>query len=335
MGEFDSEERPVLVALYAAKHRRVERGKGRECLSPKGELPDRPFNSRNVGQPKAKWRATSTGLSSESNSLSVRLRTSLTQPLLNSYKKCVAYPPEHSPLNKASERATMGKLTDMVTEDVSISERMKINARRVRLAGIGLFSRVESERLRLYKQITEMGDSYGSDDTLIGKLSLVSTGTVNLMIEETQKVFDDLVEEGERALAKDKPKLTSAAEKINTTRPVAKPKPVAAKPQAKPKTAVKTKAAKPALSEAMKKRFETARNQVAGVTDLAEQVAVDLLALEKQITEGDIKGRRPAQTKQAERAEFDARKELKGMKTEDALSRYESLVESLIPEIAE
>ena len=236
----------------------------------------------------------------------------------------------------------MGKLSELVTEDVSVSDRMKINARRVRLAGIGLFSKVDAERVRLYKQITEMGESYGANDSILGRLSLVGTGTMNFVLEETQRMYDVLVEEGDRALAKDAlpsksafPKTASAADKITTARPVAKPKvAVAKKPAAKP-APKKAKPAAPVLSDALKQRFEAAKKLAGESSDVSEQVGLDLLALEKQISEGDVKGRRPAQTKIQERAEFDARRELKGMKVEDALGRYESLVESLIPETAQ
>lgn len=238
----------------------------------------------------------------------------------------------------------MGKLTDMVAEDMPISERVKINARRLRLAGIGLFSKVETERMRLYKQITEMGDGYGADDSLVGKLSLVSTGTISLVVEESQRVFDDLVEEGERALSKDKPKVILAREKITTSRPVAKPKVNPKLMQTgKPSTQNKTvhahsKTANPSgpvLSEELKARFQNVQKYIVELKEVSDSHADDISALTQQINGGDVTGRRPAQSKVKERAIYDARRNLKGMKAEEALRRLEAIVESLSPEPVE
>ncbi len=87
----------------------------------------------------------------------------------------------------------MGKLKDMVSEPVSLAERLKINAKRVRLAGIGLFSKVDAERARLYQQIVDLGESYGDEGSLVGRLSVLGTGTVHLVLDESQKLFDELV----------------------------------------------------------------------------------------------------------------------------------------------
>ena len=94
----------------------------------------------------------------------------------------------------------MGKLKELAAEPVSLPDRFKISARRLRLAGIGLFSKVDAERSRLYRQILDLGDGYGDHDSMIGRLSVLGTGTVNLVLEESQRLFDELVEAGEQAL---------------------------------------------------------------------------------------------------------------------------------------
>ena len=66
----------------------------------------------------------------------------------------------------------MAKLMEMVNEDVILSERIRINSRKVRLAGIGLVSKARSRRQRLLKQMMEMGESFGAGETLrwIGRM---------------------------------------------------------------------------------------------------------------------------------------------------------------------
>ena len=118
----------------------------------------------------------------------------------------------------------MGKLADLVSEDLSFAEKISINLRKVGLAGVGLASIVDSERTRLYRQIMEVGHAYGRSDTIVGRLSTLGTGTVNLVLEESQRVFDELVEEGEQALNRSKPPAVIAPppRKITQSRPVAK-----------------------------------------------------------------------------------------------------------------
>lgn len=248
----------------------------------------------------------------------------------------------------------MGKLTDMVAEPVSLPDRLKISAKRVRLAGIGLFSKVDAERTRLYRQIMELGDSYGKDDTLVGQLTRISTGTVSLVLEESQRVFDELVEAGEQALAGDtrKPAVTS---KLTTPRPVAKvsaPKLVAttdtkpAKPatrSAAPKAAVKP-ALKPVEKKALasqpeaavpaqelRQKFDDAKSRLMTLTSPPDQLTMlTLYALFKQATEGDVTGRRPGPTKLVERAKFDERQKIKGMTLVEAMERYIATVDRLL-----
>ena len=251
----------------------------------------------------------------------------------------------------------MGKLTELVAEPVSLPDRLKISARRVRLAGIGLFSKVDAERTRLYRQIMELGDNYGIDSNLVGQITKLSTGTVNLMVEESQRFFDELVEAGEQALAgKQSAPVTS---KLSTPRPVGKtaPKLVAAaasavetKPaKAAPKAAPKSAAKKPELKSVNKKtapqkaevvapaselkqKFEDAKTRLNTLTSPPDQMTMlTLYALFKQATDGDVSGRRPGPTKLVDRAKFDERQKIKGMTLVEAMERYIATVEGLFP----
>lgn len=246
----------------------------------------------------------------------------------------------------------MGKLKDMVSEPVSLAERLKINAKRVRLAGIGLISKVDAERTRLYQQIVDLGESYGDEDSLVGRLSVLGTGTVHLVLEESQKLFDELVEAGELALAKESVRPLSRTGRINTPRPVGKPAPKlvsAAKsvPGKEPvKPVVATAPRKPALTEVAKtapasaaavtdelqQRFEAAKARLNTLTAPPDQMSMlALYALFKQAKEGDVGGRRPAITKMVDRAKYDERHKIKGMTSAEAMERYIAKVNSLFP----
>ncbi|WP_290583510.1 acyl-CoA-binding domain-containing protein [Ketobacter sp.] len=236
----------------------------------------------------------------------------------------------------------MGKLADMVSEDLSWVEKMRINLRKVGLAGVGLVSIMDSERTKLYRQIMELGAAYGGSDTVVGRISLLGTGTVNLVLEESQRVFDDLVAEGEQALNRNKaPVEKPVPRKIHQPRPVAKTplRPESASVAKKP-VAVKAKApsdvqppnVQPPLSAAMKSRLEQVANRLAGAS-LSPQQQLEIMALTRQVESGDVKGRRPSKAKPAEQAEFDARKGLKGMKPEEAIKRLELLSQRLAPEV--
>ncbi|MGB3622030.1 acyl-CoA-binding protein [Ketobacter sp. MCCC 1A13808] len=262
----------------------------------------------------------------------------------------------------------MTKLAELVSEDTSFAEKMKINARRFGLAGVGLLSLVEHERDRLYKQILEMGESVGGSDTLVGRISLISTGTLNLMREETLRVFDELVEEGEQAWSKDKKTTLLGVEKISATRTVGRSKNSTAdlKRSVSSKAATvadaalqsaaglkadsesvmkrtaskaavvkaKAKAAYDELSDEMKQRFDEVKVLATDLSGYGEQAKLEINALVKQIKEGDVKGRRPAQSKVQECAEFDARKAIKGMKPSEALQRLEKVLAQNAEEVA-
>ena len=80
----------------------------------------------------------------------------------------------------------------------------------------------------------------------------------------------------------------------------------------------------------LKKLFEAA---VADSKKLAERPSNDVLlqlyALYKQGSEGDVEGKRPGFTDMIGRAKFDAWAAVKGTSAEDAMQRYIDLVNSL------
>ncbi len=242
----------------------------------------------------------------------------------------------------------MSKLKEMTSEQVSLAEKFKIGVRRVRLASIGLISVADTETNRLYRQISEMGKPIGSAQTLFGRISQFSTGAINFFWEETQKIFDELVEEGETAVSKGRLKSLWKPEKPDVSKLTnAKKKPVlkevktakvedqkSTKPastvnqakKVKPKSSARSKAISEPLPESLKHQFYEARQTLSGIDALSDSEQMELRALEKQALEGDVKGRRPAQSKPEACAEYDARKSIKGMKASDAAAKYISLV---------
>ena len=56
---------------------------------------------------------------------------------------------------------------------------------------------------------------------------------------------------------------------------------------------------------------------------------LQLYALYKQATEGDVEGKRPGFTDMVGRAKYDAWAAVKGTATDDAMQRYVDLVDSL------
>jgi len=80
----------------------------------------------------------------------------------------------------------------------------------------------------------------------------------------------------------------------------------------------------------LKTKFEAA---VAGSKQLPERPSNDellqLYALYKQATEGDVEGKRPGFTDMVGRAKYDAWAAVKGTASDAAMTRYIGLVESL------
>lgn len=80
----------------------------------------------------------------------------------------------------------------------------------------------------------------------------------------------------------------------------------------------------------LKTQFEAA---VADSKKLAERPSNDVLlqlyALYKQATDGDVEGKRPGFTDMIGRAKYDAWAAIKGTGSDDAMQRYVDLIESL------
>lgn len=80
----------------------------------------------------------------------------------------------------------------------------------------------------------------------------------------------------------------------------------------------------------LKTRFEAA---VADSKKLPERPSNDVLlqlyALYKQATDGDVEGKRPGFTDMVGRAKYDAWAAVKGIASEDAMTRYVELISSL------
>ena len=247
----------------------------------------------------------------------------------------------------------MGKLTNMVAEESSFSNRVKYNARRVRFAGIGLFGKLDQQRERMYQQIVEKGNG-NSEDGVVASLNALSAGVLSIAREESQRVFDELVVAGEAIAKSSKPAAVVKKEtaKKETAKKVTVKQETAKKGAPVVLTAVKSSSAKkvnakPAVEEAPAQAarkqkeelieeeimlaFGDAKDRVktlGAAPDQATQLA--LYALFKQGEDGDVKGRRPAMTKMVERAKFDARRELKGMTKSEAIDKYVAKVDELV-----
>lgn len=233
----------------------------------------------------------------------------------------------------------MGKLKEMVVEETSIGNRFVYNSKRLQLAGIGLFAKFEEEREKLYQQIIAAGGQ-AKDDSLVAKLNTLGNGTFNFVVEESQRIFDDLVEAGEaftsgtdvkagqtKAKASEKPKVQKAPTQEPTkaeVKPIKPAQPVAA-PKPK-KKAVKAKSVE--INLELQDAFKAAQ-QKAQAGDLPKEKSLALLALALQAEEGDVKGRRPAKAKVEACEIFDARREIKGMRQDEAMNRYIETVKAL------
>jgi acyl-CoA-binding protein len=238
----------------------------------------------------------------------------------------------------------MGKLKDIVAEEASLRHRIENNAKRVKLAGLGLIYKVDSEREKWYRQVLDAADADLGQGGIINRINVLSKGTLNLVREESQRIFDELVEAGELA----------AASRNHTNRPAAggqgqpaaavnddfvasaadkKPK-VAAVTQIKPKVTTRAQMqADSVVSDVgqVNEAFDLAQQRIKTLKSAPNQGSLQrLYALYKQATEGDVKGRRPALTKVIERAKYDARHALKGMDSGQAKQAYVNLVNELM-----
>lgn len=82
----------------------------------------------------------------------------------------------------------------------------------------------------------------------------------------------------------------------------------------------------------LKKAFEDAVNYVKtaeGDFKPSNELKLDMYALFKQATEGDVSGSRPGMMNMVARAKYDAWAKLKGTSAEAAMQKYISTIESL------
>ncbi|MCZ7564174.1 MAG: acyl-CoA-binding protein [Burkholderiales bacterium] len=80
----------------------------------------------------------------------------------------------------------------------------------------------------------------------------------------------------------------------------------------------------------LKKRFEAAAQAVKKLDeDPGNAAKLEIYALYKQGSEGDVAGRRPGFTDMVGRAKYDAWAKVKGMTREAAMQKYVDLVKSL------
>lgn len=78
-------------------------------------------------------------------------------------------------------------------------------------------------------------------------------------------------------------------------------------------------------------QFAAAQAKIKPVTGLGNDVMLDLYALFKQATSGDVKGDRPGMLDMKGRAKFDAWTKRKGLTREAAITQYVALVDKHAP----
>jgi acyl-CoA-binding protein len=77
----------------------------------------------------------------------------------------------------------------------------------------------------------------------------------------------------------------------------------------------------------LKQRFAEAQARIKPVTGLGNDLMLDMYALYKQATAGDVSGSRPGMLDLRGRAKFDAWTKVKGTSADDAMTRYIAIVE--------
>ena len=79
----------------------------------------------------------------------------------------------------------------------------------------------------------------------------------------------------------------------------------------------------------IRERFEAASERVKALGDQSNETLLELYALYKQATAGDVSGKRPGMFDPVGRAKYDAWSEKKGMSPEEAMQAYVDLVDRL------
>ena len=83
--------------------------------------------------------------------------------------------------------------------------------------------------------------------------------------------------------------------------------------------------------EELRKKFEEAKEMVFSLKQKPDNdTLLELYALYKQATEGDVKGEKPSIWAMKEYAKFEAWERLKGMPQKEAMERYIALVENTV-----
>lgn len=83
------------------------------------------------------------------------------------------------------------------------------------------------------------------------------------------------------------------------------------------------------MSDDIRKSFDDAVVRSKSLPSQSNQNLLELYALYKQASEGDVAGKRPGALDMKGRAKYDAWAVRKGMSREDAMSKYVALVDRL------
>jgi acyl-CoA-binding protein len=77
----------------------------------------------------------------------------------------------------------------------------------------------------------------------------------------------------------------------------------------------------------LKQRFAEAQARIKPVTGLGNDLMLDMYALYKQATSGDVSGSRPGMMDLRGRAKYDAWAKVKGTSADDAMTKYIAIVD--------
>ncbi len=81
----------------------------------------------------------------------------------------------------------------------------------------------------------------------------------------------------------------------------------------------------------LQEQFEDASDRVEKLSDRPDNdTLLELYALYKQATDGDVSGSKPSRLKMRARAKYEAREERQGMSSDDAMQAYIDLVDKLV-----
>lgn len=78
-------------------------------------------------------------------------------------------------------------------------------------------------------------------------------------------------------------------------------------------------------------RFADAQARIKPITTVGNDAKLDMYALYKQATVGDVTGSRPGMLDLVGRAKYDAWAKIKGTSKDDAMTRYIAIVDKIVP----